>query len=105
MAMNINLIKERGEFDDYQEIKLLGEGGFGKVYLVSRRSDGMLFAMKMIKIRHMSDQDKEKIVQESRLLEALNHPNIVRFVEVYKTRKGKLCIIMEYADGKSHHTS
>ena len=34
------------------------------------------------------------------MLEALSHPNIVRFMEVYKTKKGKLCIIMEYADGK-----
>jgi serine/threonine protein kinase len=40
-------------------------------------------------------------LQESRLLEALQHPNIVRFIEVYKTKKGKLCIIMDYADGKS----
>jgi NIMA (never in mitosis gene a)-related kinase len=34
-------------------------------------------------------------------LEALSHPNIVRFIEVYKTKKGKLCIVMDYADGKS----
>lgn len=27
------------------------------------------------------------------------HPNIVKFREVYKTRNGKLCIVMEYADG------
>ena len=26
-------------------------------------------------------------------------PNIVRFKEVYKTKKGKLCIVMDYADG------
>jgi NIMA (never in mitosis gene a)-related kinase len=48
----------------------------------------------------MSDQEKREVVQESRLLEALDHPNIVRFMEVYKTKKGKLCIIMEFADGK-----
>ena len=34
-------------------------------------------------------------------MEALQHPNIVKFIEVYKTKKGKLCIIMDYADGKS----
>jgi NIMA (never in mitosis gene a)-related kinase len=27
------------------------------------------------------------------------HPNIVRFKEVYKTKNGRLCIVMEYADG------
>jgi NIMA (never in mitosis gene a)-related kinase len=29
----------------------------------------------------------------------LNHPNIVKFREVYLTKKGKMCIVMEYADG------
>ena len=32
-------------------------------------------------------------------MEALSHPNIVKFIEVYKTKKGKLCIIMDFADG------
>jgi NIMA (never in mitosis gene a)-related kinase len=27
------------------------------------------------------------------------HPNIVRFREVYKTKNGRLCIVMDYADG------
>jgi len=34
--MNINHIKERAEFEAYQKIKLLGEGSFGKAFLVSR---------------------------------------------------------------------
>ena len=34
-----------------------------------------------------------------KILEVLNHPNIVRFREVYKTKKGKLCIVMDFADG------
>lgn len=33
-------------------------------------------------------------------MEQLKHPNIVNFREVYKTIKGKLCIVMDYADGK-----
>ena len=102
--MNINFIKERGKFEDYEKIKKIGGGGFGKAYLVARRSDGMLFSMKMIIIRHMSNEDKDKIFQEARLLKALDHPNIVKFNEVYKTNQGKLCIIMEYADGKSYLT-
>ena len=31
-------------------------------------------------------------------MEVLNHPSIVRFKEVYKTKKGKLCIVMDYVD-------
>jgi len=32
-------------------------------------------------------------------LQALVHPNIVSFREVYKTKKGHLCIVMDFADG------
>jgi NIMA (never in mitosis gene a)-related kinase 1/4/5 len=47
----------------------------------------------------MTESQKKEVLQESRLLEALAHPNIVKFIEVYKTKKGKLCIIMDFADG------
>lgn len=32
-------------------------------------------------------------------MERFTHPNIIRSFDVYKTKKGKLCIVMEYADG------
>ena len=38
-------------------------------------------------------------MKEAKILEYLKHPNIVRFREVYKTKGGKLCIVMEHADG------
>lgn len=47
----------------------------------------------------MSEEERRETVREGRILEVLNHPNIVRFREVYKTKKGKLCIVMDYADG------
>ena len=55
--------------------------------------------MKQIDITKMSEQEKRETVQEAKILEALKHPNIVQFIEVYKTKKGKLCIVMDYADG------
>ena len=47
----------------------------------------------------MSDEEKKDTVKEAKILEVLNHPNIIRFREVYKTKKGQLCIVMDYADG------
>jgi len=32
-------------------------------------------------------------------LEVLDHPNITKFYEGYKTSKKKYCIVMEYCDG------
>jgi len=47
----------------------------------------------------MSEEERRETLFEAKILEVLNHPNIVRFREVYKTKKGKLCIVMDYADG------
>ena len=93
-------IKERPEFEEYSKVKLLGEGSFGKAFLVRRVKDGNQCVMKMIDIHRMSEKEKREVVQEAKLLEALSHPNIVQFIEVFKTKKGKLCIIMDFADGK-----
>ena len=93
-------IKERPEFEAYQKVKLLGEGSFGKAFLVRRVKDSNMCVMKMIDIGRMSEKEKKETLQEARLLEAFSHPNIVTFIEVFKTKKGKLCIIMDYCDGK-----
>ena len=47
----------------------------------------------------MSEDERKETLREAKILEVFNHPNIVRFREVYKTKKGKLCIVMDYADG------
>jgi len=79
-------------------IKLLGEGAFGKAYLVEAQ-DGTKCVIKQMDISKMSETEKREALKEAKILEALNHPNIVRFRDVYKTKKSKLCIVMDYADG------
>ena len=57
--------------------------------------------IKRINIKKMSEQERQETFREAKILEVLNHPNIIRFKEVYKTTKGQLCIVMDYADGKA----
>jgi len=47
----------------------------------------------------MSEKEKQQTVKEAYILQMFNHPNIVRFHEVFLSPKGKLCIVMDYADG------
>ena len=47
----------------------------------------------------MSEEERIETLREAKILEVLQHPNIVRFREVYKTKKGKLCIVMDFANG------
>lgn len=92
-------IKERPEFEAYQKVKLLGEGSFGKAFLVRRVKDSLMCVMKMIDMGRMPEKEKKETLQEARLLEAFSHPNVVTFIEVFKTKRGKLCIIMDFCDG------
>lgn len=47
----------------------------------------------------MPEEEKKETLDEAKIMEAFNHPNIIWFWEVYKTKWGKLCIVMDYADG------
>ena len=53
--MIIQQIQEKEEFESYVKQKLLGEGSFGKAYLVKRLSDGLMCVMKQIDIGKMSE--------------------------------------------------
>ena len=87
------------EADLYKRIRKLGEGSFGKVFLVRCLGDNTFCAIKQIDIKDQSEDEKKKTVNEAKILEQLKHPNIINFREVYKTKKGRLCIVMDYADG------
>lgn len=90
----------RAEYELYKRIKLLGQGSYGKAYLVQVLSDNSYCVIKQMDLSAMNDEEKRDTLNEAKVLEALKHPNIVRFREVYKTKRGKLCIVMDYADGR-----
>ena len=86
-------------YETYKKVQTLGVGSFGTAYLVECQSDKALAVIKQIDIQTMNEDERKETLREAKILEVLNHPNIVRFREVYKTKKGKLCIVMDYADG------
>jgi len=85
-------------YETYKKVNTLGVGSFGTAYLVQCQSDKALAVIKQIDISEMQDEERKETLKEAKILEVLNHPNITRFREVYKTKKGKLCIVMDYAD-------
>jgi len=89
---------EKKQYETYKKVSTLGTGSFGTAYLVECQSNGDYAVIKQIDIQQMSDDERKETLREAKILEVLNHPNIIRFREVYKTKKGKLCIVMDYAD-------
>ncbi|CAK64548.1 unnamed protein product (macronuclear) [Paramecium tetraurelia] len=89
------------ESEVYKRIKLLGSGAYGKAYVAESIRDGQLCVIKQIDdvFHETVDRDRSKTYREAKIMSTLKHPNIINFREVYKTKKGKLCIVMDYADG------
>ena len=86
--------------EKYDAIRVLGEGSFGKVYLMRDKVRRALVCVKVIKIRNIPKKEREATRMEVDLLRRLNHPNIVRYQDSFLSRNGEsLCICMEYCDG------
>ena len=85
----------------YIPIKLLGEGSFGKAYLVENTHDGNLAVIKTIDIENMSETERKEAYFEAKILQKLDHQNIIKFKDVFFSKKPKftLHIVMDYADG------
>lgn len=54
--------------------------------------------LKEINISDMEQNDKESCLREAKILEILQHDFIVSYHDVYKTKSGKLCIIMDHCE-------
>lgn len=65
--------------NDYKEIKRLGTGGFGTVYLSHYYLDNQEYAIKKIILHDKSLHELQKIVSEIEIISKLNHPNVIRY--------------------------
>lgn len=55
--------------EDFEPIKVIGRGGFGKVYMVKKRSSGRVYAMKVL--------SKDQIAQKNLTLKTQGKQSII----------------------------
>lgn len=87
--------------DDFQLMKVLGKGSYGKVMLVQRKGDttGKVYAMKMLQKENVIKRNQvEHTKTERHVLETAQHPFIVNLHYAFQTPK-KLYFVLEYCNG------
>ncbi|KAI9577349.1 hypothetical protein GQX74_015204 [Glossina fuscipes] len=100
---NVNPGKIKLGPKDFELKKVLGKGGYGKVFQVrktSGRDANKYFAMKVLKKASIvtNQKDTAHTRAERNILEAVKHPFIVELVYAFQT-DGKLYLILEYLSG------
>ncbi len=92
----------KNQQETYKSIKILGEGASGQAMLVrSNFPNRNYYVMKTILIENFDKDKKKKTLEEVKIIQKLNHPNIIKFHEVFYAKQPyeTLNIIQEYADG------
>ncbi|KAF8953847.1 kinase-like domain-containing protein [Flammula alnicola] len=85
---------------NYEPLDVIGNGSFGIIRKVRRKTDGLIFARKELNFERMSERDRKQISAEVNILKDLHHDHIVRYHDRYVDRDaGILYILMEYCGG------
>src|SRR5262249_38876684 len=89
-----------GRIGRYRVDKVLGEGGFGRVFL---GHDEQLRRLVAIKVPHAGlvahTADAEAYLTEARTVAGLDHPNIVPVYDVGSTEQFPCFVVSKYIDG------
>jgi len=85
--------------NDFEFRENLGKGSFGSVYIVKRKENQKIYAMKRVRLINLGEKEKQNSFNEVRLLASFSHPNIIGYKEAFFDEKSStLNIVMEYAD-------
>ena len=72
--------------DDFDIIKVLGRGTYGKVMLVEKRDTKKTYAMKSLRKKFIIDENQlEHTITERKILEKVKHPFLVGLSYVHTT--------------------
>ena len=88
-------------YSEYKILKILGQGGFGKVYAAIHKKTKEKVAIKITNAGGIDNcEDVESIFSEAETLKSLVHPNIVKVINFFVIKKTlQTYFVMEHLEG------
>ena len=84
---------------NFELISKLGEGSYSTVYKVRRKADLKMYALKKVKLKNLSEKEKQNALNEIRILASIKSDHIISYKEAFIDEKEKsLCLVMEFAN-------
>lgn len=84
---------------DFDMIKMIGKGNFGKVFLVRAKANGALYAMKVLsKIYIVQKNEVEHTMSECNILQQIEHPFLVKLHYSFQNPEN-LFLILDFVNG------
>lgn len=90
-------LKEGDTIGSYTIHKVLGKGGYSRVFKVKHRIQNLFYTMKLFN----ESVNFNSVKDEYEALKNLNHKNIVQFVWNDEASNGQFYTVMEYLDGEN----
>ncbi|KAL3899141.1 MAG: hypothetical protein SGCHY_002257 [Lobulomycetales sp.] len=85
--------------DEFELLKVIGKGSFGKVMQVRKKDTGRIYAMKIIKKAHIvSRSEVSHTLAERNVLAKINHPFIVPLKYSFQSPE-KLYLVLAFVNG------
>ncbi len=85
--------------EDFNLMRVIGQGSFGKVFQVRKKDNDQIYAMKvLIKKAIISRGEVQHTLTELNILKNLVHPFLVNLYYAFQT-PDKLCFVMDFVNG------
>jgi len=90
---------EKVKLEDFELLKVLGRGSFGKVMQVRFKATGTVYAMKILKKRAIIARNQvEHTRAERKILQSLQHPFLMTLRYAFQSKE-KLYFVLDYFQG------
>lgn len=84
--------------EDFDILKIISSGGFGKIYLAQKKKTGDIYAIKSQHKTHLINKNVDIINEKNAMEQGANHPFVCNLYYAFQSRE-KVYLVMEYLPG------